>query len=197
MESILMTESSRRKILGDYLYLIIVAGSIIALDQVTKTIVRLNLAFQEVWVPAAWLEPYARIVHWKNIGAAFGMLQDVSMVNRIISILAILVSVAILYYFPRVPRKERVMRFALGLQLGGAIGNLIDRLTQGYVTDFISVGNFPVLNIADASISVGVAILVIAMWIHDRREKERLKTPEEGQLSEPGSEPIPEESRVE
>jgi signal peptidase II len=186
-----------RNIIGDYLYLLTVGGSIIAVDQITKTLVRVNLAFQEVWVPAEWLAPYARIVHWKNTGAAFGMLQDINMVNRIISLLAILVSFVILYYFPRIPRQDRILRFALGLQLGGAIGNLIDRLTQGYVTDFISVGNFPVLNIADASISVGVAILVIEMWIRDRKEKEIIKKPGKGQLSEPISEPVSEESRIE
>jgi signal peptidase II len=57
----------------------------------------------------------------------------------------------------------------MGLQLGGALGNLIDRLTQGYVTDFISVGTFPVFNVADASISIGVAILILGMWIKERR----------------------------
>jgi signal peptidase II len=60
----------------------------------------------------------------------------------------------------------------MGLLLGGAIGNLIDRFRQGYVTDFISVGKFPVLNIADASISVGVAILFIGMWLQERQKKQ-------------------------
>lgn len=186
-----------RKIIGDYFHLIAVAGSIIALDQITKSLVRANLAFQEVWVPVYWLEPYARIVHWKNTGAALGMFQNVDMVNRIISILAVIVSFVILYYYPRIPRQDRVLRFALGLQLGGAVGNLIDRLTQGYVTDFISVGNFPVLNLADASISTGVAILIIEMWIRDRKEKAVIDEPEQGKVSEPISEPVSEEPQVE
>jgi signal peptidase II len=186
-----------RKIIGDYFHLIAVAGSIIALDQITKSLVRANLAFQEVWVPVDWLEPYARIVHWKNTGAALGMFQNVDMVNRIISILAVIVSFVILYYYPRIPRQDRVLRFALGLQLGGAVGNLIDRLTQGYVTDFISVGNFPVLNLADASISTGVAILIIEMWIRDRKEKKVIDEPERVKVSEPISEPVSEEPRVE
>ncbi len=61
------------------------------------------------------------------------------------------------------------MRLALALQLGGALGNLTDRLIHGIVTDFISIGSFPVFNIADASISIGSAILIATMWVEERR----------------------------
>lgn len=61
----------------------------------------------------------------------------------------------------------------MAMQLGGAMGNLIDRLIHGTVTDFISVGSFPVFNVADACISIGVAILVAAMWIEERRERSK------------------------
>jgi signal peptidase II len=65
----------------------------------------------------------------------------------------------------------------MGMQLGGALGNLIDRVTNnGQVTDFISVGNFAVFNIADASISVGVAVLLIGMWWKDRSEAKKAAT---------------------
>ena len=57
------------------------------------------------------------------------------------------------------------------MQFGGAVGNLIDRLTIGFVTDFISVGNFPVFNIADSSISIGVVVLIGGMWIMERKQK--------------------------
>src|SRR4030067_1795107 len=99
------------------------------------------------------MEPYARIVHWKNTGAAFGLLQGF---GGVFTILGLLVSIAILFYFPQVPTREWTLRLAMGLQLGGAVGNLIDRITQGYVTDFISVGTLPVFNVADSSISLGV-----------------------------------------
>jgi signal peptidase II len=85
--------------------------------------------------------------------------------------LAIVVSCVIIYYFPRVPREDWLLRLALALQLGGAVGNLVDRITEGYVTDFISVGMFPVFNIADASISIGVALLILAMWLKEREQK--------------------------
>lgn len=89
----------------------------------------------------------------------------------IFTILAILVAGAIIYYFPKVPREDWPLRLAMSLQLGGALGNLIDRLTQGYVIDFISVGNFPVFNVADSSIFMGVVILILSMWIKERSLK--------------------------
>jgi signal peptidase II len=61
----------------------------------------------------------------------------------------------------------------MSMQLGGAIGNLTDRLTIGHVTDFISVGTFPVFNIADASISVGAAVLFVGIWMMERAEKKK------------------------
>jgi signal peptidase II len=157
-----------KKTIQDYSFLLALAGLVVVLDQWTKSLVRANLTFQEIWSPWQWLTPYVRIVHWKNSGAAFGMLQDFSLV---FTILAIIVSLVILYYFPQVPRQDWSLRLAMGLQLGGALGNLVDRLTQGFVTDFISVYNFPVFNVADASISVGVAILVLGVWLKERGQK--------------------------
>lgn len=150
-----------RRYWREYLTLISISGIIIGLDQTTKSIIRTNLALGETWVPWVWLEPYARIVHVKNTGAAFGMLQSF---GDVFMILAIIVALAILYYYPQVPRQDRLLRLAMGMQFGGAIGNLIDRLTIGWVTDFISLGTFPVFNVADASISIGVAILLLGTW---------------------------------
>jgi signal peptidase II len=148
--------------------LLSVAGVIIIADQLTKALVRANLDFSEMWAPWPWLMPFARIVNWRNTGAAFGMFQEL---GGVFTVLAILVALAILYYYPQVPRQDWVLRLAMSMQLGGAIGNLIDRLTQGYVTDFISVGNFAVFNIADASISTGVAVLLAGMWVKERQER--------------------------
>jgi signal peptidase II len=159
-----------KKYIKDYALLLTVAGSIVALDQWTKMLVRTNLNFQQVWVPWEWIRPYARIVHWQNTGAAFGMFQNM---NIVFMILAIIVSLAILYYFPRVPRSEWYLRAALCLQLAGAVGNLIDRIYQGFVTDFISVGTFAVFNVADASISTGVAVMLVGLWIKEQQEKNK------------------------
>jgi signal peptidase II len=158
----------------DYTYLLVVAGTIIFFDQLTKSIVRANLFLGDMWAPWDWLIPYARIIHWKNYGAAFGIFQNG---NTVFTILAFIVSGLILYYYPRVARSDWALRLAMGLQLGGAVGNLIDRLTQGYVTDYISVGNFPVFNIADASISTGVAVLVLGIWLTERKRSTSEEAP--------------------
>jgi signal peptidase II len=157
-----------KKRITDYLFLLSIAGTIILFDQYTKWLVEKNLTFQEIWSPWDWLLPYARIVNWRNTGSAFGMFQNT---NTLLMILATLVTIAILYYFPKVTREEKYLRFALSMQMGGAVGNLIDRIRQGYVTDFVSLGTFPVFNVADASISCGVAVLLLGVWILDRQKK--------------------------
>jgi len=172
-----------KKYVLDYTILIGVAGLIVALDQWTKYLVRTLIPFGGSWSPWPWLEPYARIVHWQNTGAAFGMFQGFGLV---FTILAFIVAIAILYYYPRVPRSEWALRVAMVMMLGGAVGNLIDRLTQGTVTDFVSLGNFAVFNVADASISVGTAILIVAVWLSERKEKKLAKERQQ-QAQEPAN----------
>jgi len=157
-----------KKILKDYLFLLLIAGTIVLLDQITKAWIRQTLALGEVYHPELWLSNFIRIVYWKNTGAAFGMFQSL---GGVFTVLSFVVSGIILYYFPQIPSKDWLIRLSMGMLLGGAIGNLIDRLTRGYVTDFISVGNFPVFNIADSSISVGVVILFFGMWLQEKRAK--------------------------
>jgi signal peptidase II len=155
--------------INSYLILFVLSGSVVGLDQWTKHLVRVNLQLGEEWLPLPELAPFLRVVHWKNTGAAFGLLPQASM---IFTIVAILVSLAIIYYWPKIPSKQLALRLALALQLAGALGNLISRLVEGIVTDWIAVGNFPVFNVADSSISIGVAILVIATWLEERRKGE-------------------------
>ncbi|OGN93414.1 MAG: signal peptidase II [Chloroflexi bacterium RBG_13_48_10] len=171
-----------KKYIWDYIYLVGIAALIVGIDQWTKILVRTLIPLGKSWSPWPWLEPYARIVHWQNTGAAFGMFQNLSLV---FTILAFVVAIAILYYFPRVPRSEWAMRLAMVLQMGGAVGNLIDRLTQGTVTDFISLGKFAVFNVADASISVGTAVLILAVWLSERRQKMQAQTNQESALQSP------------
>jgi signal peptidase II len=164
-----------KRLLLDFATVIGGAGLIIGLDQWTKSLVRENLAFTETWLPDSleWLAPYARIVHWKNTGAAFGLFQDS---NTFFMILAVVAGLFILFYFPQVEREDWPLRFAMVFQMGGALGNLIDRITIGSVTDFISVMDFPVFNIADSSITIGVAVLLIAVVIQEFRERKKSKS---------------------
>lgn len=153
-----------------YIILLGIAGIIVGIDQWTKFLVRSKLELGEEWVPLPDIAPFLRVVHWKNTGAAFGLLPQASMVFTVV---AILVAMAILYYWPRIPSNQVGLRIALALQLGGALGNLISRLTIGIVTDWIAVGSFPVFNVADSSISIGVAVLVIATWWDERKRVKR------------------------
>jgi signal peptidase II len=176
-----------KRILRDYGLLALVSLTIIVLDQCSKYWVRSQLEYGEAWAPWDWLLPYMRLIHAQNTGAAFGMLQGL---NLVFATLAIVVSCVILYYFPRVPREDWLLRLALALQFGGAVGNLIDRITEGYVTDFISVGMFPVFNIADASISIGVALLILAMWLKEREQKSHDTPPSSEQAERQNPEEI-------
>jgi signal peptidase II len=155
-----------------YLSLFLIGGAIIGLDQWTKYLVRATVPLGGDWLPKsmAWLMPYARIRYWYNSGAAFGFFQEG---NLIFSSLAVIVACLILYYLPRVATQEWWLRLAMSMQFAGAVGNLIDRIIFKHVTDFISVGTFAIFNVADSSISVGVVILVLGVWIKERMDKKR------------------------
>lgn len=101
------------------------------------------------------------LTHIKNSGAAFGLFPQLGLVFTFI---ALVVSFVIVAYYRSIPEGQWLVRLALGLQLGGAIGNLIDRLRFGAVTDLLYVRPFPVFNIADASIVAGVGLLMFHLW---------------------------------
>ena len=109
--------------------------------------------------------------------------------NMVFTVLAFIVIGAILYYYPQISKADWPLRLALSMQLGGAVGNLIDRITIGHVTDFISIGRFPVFNIADSSISIGCAVLLLGVWWQERATKrEKVQAPPPEQPSEATSE---------
>lgn len=157
-----------KRYLTTYIPVVLLVSIVVLLDQWSKAIVQQRLAFGEMWSPWEWLAPYARIVHISNSGVAFGLFQGN---NEILKYLAILVSAAIIFFYPRIPAKDWLLRLALGLQLSGAMGNLVDRFRVGYVIDFISLGNFAVFNVADSCITVGVGIMLLGLWLDDRRKK--------------------------
>ena len=169
----------------NYLVLALVAFLIVGLDQYTKAWIRANIPLGSSFSPVEAVFPFFKLVHWYNTGVAFGLFQGF---GDIFTILAILVVAAIIYYYPRVPEHDWTLRLAMGLQLGGALGNLVDRVTIGHVTDFIAVGNFPVFNIADSSITVGVMVLVLGMLIQEQRAKQ--KSEAEEKRTDPSNEVI-------
>jgi signal peptidase II len=140
---------------------------ILVADQITKAIVRATLELGESW-PATGL---FRFTHVSNTGGAFGRFQDQTIILTIASVVAI---GFIIYFYRNQTQSKWITRLTIGLLLGGAFGNLIDRLLAGKVTDFFDVGWWPIFNIADSSIVVGMTLLIATL----------LLTPEESPESE-------------
>jgi len=145
----------------------LVAVAVFALDRVTKAWVSEN-------IPLGTARPvvgdYVRIVHAQNTGAAFGLLPERTTLLSVLSVLAVL---AIVYYYRQIASASWLVSATLGMQLGGAFGNLLDRVTQGYVVDFVDVGvgevRFWAFNVADSSIVVGIFVVTFALWYEEHR----------------------------
>ncbi len=154
-----------------------------AVDQALKTIM---LAWLEPGQPVSVIGEWFRFVLLFNPGAAFSMGQDSTWLFTTIQLLFV---VGIAVAAPRI--RDRWTAVGLALIAGGALGNLIDRLFRepgfwfGHVVDFISVGNFAVFNIADAAITVGVVVFVVAIFAEERREsrQEKQRNKEEQEAS--------------
>ena len=140
------------------------AAAVLALDQLTKHVVRATLERGEAF-PESWP---VRFVHVTNTGAAFGILQEQ---NAFLVVTTIIGVGAILLYYWYPPFEHAIMTVAVGMLLGGAIGNLSDRLRLGEVTDFIDFPRYPSFNVADSSICVGVAVLFIVNYIDAKKDK--------------------------
>ena len=145
-----------------------VAVVVFVLDRVTKTWVADN-------IPLGTARPvageYVRIVHAQNTGAAFGLLPERTTLLSVLSVLAVL---AIVYYYRQIASSSALVSATLGMQLGGAFGNLVDRIGQGYVVDFVDVGipngpRFWAFNVADSSIVVGIILVTLALWYQEHR----------------------------
>lgn len=144
------------------LWWLLLAGLSIVLDQYTKYVASSHLTYAEP-VPVL---PFLNWTLLHNYGAAFSFLSDAGGWQRyFFSILAALVSIAFTVWLVRMPRKLKLLPLAIALILGGALGNLIDRVSLGYVVDFIHFYyqnyHFPAFNIADSSITLGTILLII------------------------------------
>ncbi|MHB8630334.1 MAG: signal peptidase II [Candidatus Limnocylindria bacterium] len=147
-----------------------VAAVVFVLDRVTKSAVAGGLPLgASVDVVGKWV----RISHVTNSGAAFGLLPERTTLLSILSIVAVL---AIVYYYRRLAADSRLIAATLGMQLGGAFGNLVDRIGQGYVVDFVDVGipggpRFWSFNVADSSIVVGIIAVTVLLWWQERQQQ--------------------------
>lgn len=152
------------------LSLFIIAGIIFAADQLAKMVVVNNLAPGQSWAPIPGFERILKFTFITNTGVAFGLFPSS---GNLFIIVAIIVSLVIIYYYPSV--NNWTVRISLGLQLGGAISNVWDRIFNGgEVVDYIDIGFWPIFNIADISIVIGVVILAFWLWqVEEQQVKEK------------------------
>ena len=149
----------RRPIYKDAVLLQLIAIVFLS-DQFTKWLVREFLEFRESF-PG---DGFFRLTHTVNTGSAFGLFRDQNLPLILVSVVGITI-LMLIYRSQRHP--GNLLRFSLGLQFGGAAGNLLDRVRLGHVTDFVDVGSWPIFNVADASIVVGLALLAWMFLVSD------------------------------
>jgi len=140
---------------------------VLVADQSSKHIIVNGLQRYEEWAPIPALQWLFAITYTTNTGAAFGLFPDGSV---FFAVVAVVVVIAILIYHRQLTAHQWLLRFSLGLQLGGAVGNLLDRLSRGCVVDFIYFKFWPVFNVADSCIFVG-AILMAYFLLKEGKER--------------------------
>jgi signal peptidase II len=148
--------------LAQWVSLAVVALACVAADQVTKAIVRSQLALQE---SVDLIGPF-EIHHVRNTGIAFGLFPGAANPVTILTGIAV---IWMLVYFARSGGRHPILPVALGLLLGGSLSNLVDRARQGYVTDFIDPHYWPAFNLGDVFITVGVIVLLATFLVFERR----------------------------
>jgi signal peptidase II len=145
------------------------SAAVIALDQLTKALVEHSLSlYQSITVL-----PVLEITRLHNTGAAFSFLADEAGWQRwLFTALAIVVSVFLVRWLRTIDRGSRTLASAVALILGGALGNVLDRLRLGHVIDFIHAHwaehYFPAFNVADSAITIGAGLLLLDAWLEAR-----------------------------
>ena len=151
----------------------LIAAVVVALDRITKQMIKTHLGAYD---STAVIPVLLNIVHVENPGIAFGMLANASGVWRDVLLIGfsavVLIAISVMLLRPASLR-DSVLRTALAFILGGAFGNLYDRIVNGTVTDFVEVHAgqhyFPAFNVADSAVTIGACLLLLDMW----RAKER------------------------
>jgi len=163
-----------------YLFLAAVVGTVFVLDQVTKAIVQRTMHLHES-IPI--IAPVFSLTYIRNPGAAFGLFAEQGNGLRI-AFFATISVVAILFLgtlFSKTPKEAWLGRLSIAMVMGGALGNLVDRLRYGEVVDFLDfyIGphHWPAFNVADSSISVGVALMILYFIREDHRATRPDKNP--------------------
>jgi signal peptidase II len=160
-----LSTSARRARAAPILRALVVAALVLVADRITKHLVRTNLQPGQSDRVFSWLH----WVHDQNNGVAFGFLAGG---GALVVIVTAAVALVLLAYFLRAPDRPWLW-LSTGLLVGGAIGNLLDRLISGSVTDFIKVPHWPAFNVSDIAITIGVISLVLVLESPAARARER------------------------
>lgn len=149
----------------------ILALIIILLDQLTKWMVVTKMALHEQ-IPI--IEDLLYFTSHRNRGAAFGILQGQMWLFFIVTVIVV---VFVIYYINKHAKESKLLGISLGLVLGGAIGNFIDRLFRGEVVDFIDVYifgyDFAIFNVADMALVIGVGVLMLQIFLEEGKTREK------------------------
>lgn len=144
----------------------LLAAGIIALDQLTKLLV---VKYMELGQSIPLIADVFHLTSHRNMGAAFGILQNQRWLFIIITTVVV---IGIVVSMIRIGKNQPRVSLALSLVLGGAIGNFIDRILTGQVVDFLdfTLINFPIFNVADMAITIGVGVLLLDMFLEGRKK---------------------------
>lgn len=163
---------------------LVVAAVVVVLDQITKALVIRALGPPENGATATIIPKVLDFRHDMNTGAAFNLFQGRSTTLLIIGVIVIGV---LIYYYRALPQRNPWLRVAVGGVLGGAVGNIIDRLRLGHVTDWIHITHYPTFNVADSCVTLGMITLAVYLVFLDRAPRQtqaddtgrqEIKTPE-------------------
>ena len=150
----------------------LIALIVIAIDQLTKWLV---VKYMKLGESITIIEDFFYFTSHRNRGAAWGILQGQMWFFYIITLVVI---IAIIYYMKKGANEGALYKWSLALILGGAIGNFIDRVLRQEVVDFVHTYpfgyNFPIFNVADSSLVIGVFLLIIHMFMEEKKEKEKV-----------------------
>lgn len=173
-----------RRLRAEELLLPGVALLVLIADQVTKGLIVAHMTLGQTVELTSWLAPIFRLTYITNTGVAFGLFPGL---GDFFIIVDIVVVVALMVYNHWLPSGKWLMRVALGLQLGGALGNVTDRLFRGAVVDFLDLNfwplkSWPVGNVADVAIVAGVVLLGVVILFEEREQELPEEASQESEL---------------
>jgi len=149
---------------------VVIFTLIIVFDQISKFIIKANLGRSAPHRIVTVIKDFFVIRYVENQGAVWGIFSNPghSIIPKIVTVLSVVALVIVIYYFLKIGSECVWELVSLSFIIGGAVGNIIDRIVQGYVVDFLDVFiksyHWPTFNVADSFISIGVIVLIFSIW---------------------------------